>query len=84
MNEHIAQVLMTWRQESVLYRTARLGLGFSEQTGPRSLLGADHHAAIRPADSQVCGHYQTHRLAYFPPHLSTLIKSLGVDAKIVQ
>jgi hypothetical protein len=28
--------------------------------------------------------YQTHRLAHLPPHVSTLIKSLGVDAKVVQ
>lgn len=84
MNEHIAQVLMTWRQESVYTEQQDWVWASPNKYGrdpywPQTIM----RRFILPAAKSVgiIKHIGWHT---FRHTFSTLIKSLGVDAKIVQ
>jgi integrase len=84
MNEHIAQVLMSWRQESVYTKPEDWVWASPHKKGsdpywPQTIM----QRFIRPA-AAAAG--ITKRIGWhtFRHTFSTLIKSLGVDAKVVQ
>jgi integrase len=84
MNEHIAQVLMAWRQESVYTKPQDWVWASPHKQGfepywPQTIM----QRFIRPA-AAAAG--ITKRIGWnnFRHTFSTLIKSLGVDAKVVQ
>lgn len=84
MNEHIAQALMAWRQESV-YTTPHDWVWASPQKKGRQplWLATIMRYYIQPA-ARRAGINKKIGWHTFRHTFSTLIKSLGVDAKVVQ
>ena len=83
MDEHIAHVLMGWRQESV-YTKPEDGFGLPHTNKAWSPMAPDHHETIHPAGGAAAG--ITKRIGWhtFRHTFSTLMASLGVEAKVVQ
>jgi integrase len=84
MNEHIAQALMAWRQESVCTAPTDWVWASASKKGTQPLwLATIMRYYIQPA-ARRAGINKKIGWHTFRQTFSTLIKSLGVDAKVVQ
>src|SRR6185312_12386419 len=84
MNEHIAQALIAWRQESVYTASADWVWASTQKKGQQPLwLATVMRYYIQPA-ARRAGITKKIGWHTFRHTFSTLIKSLGVDAKVVQ
>jgi site-specific recombinase XerD len=84
MNEHIAQALMAWRQESVYTAPTDWVWASPQKKGKQPLwLATVMRYYIQPA-ARRAGITKKIGWHTFRHTFSTLIKSLGVDAKVVQ
>ena len=67
-----------------VYGSYRLGLGFTAEAGKAAPLARHRDAVLHPAGSTTAGIIKKIGWHTFRHTFSTLIKSLGVDTKVVQ
>lgn len=67
-----------------VYGSHRLGLGLATEEGSAAALASYGNAVLHPTGSKTGRHNQNDGWHTFRHTFSTLIKSLGVDAKVVQ